>query len=74
VQWLCGISSRSVRGTRSVAVYCWVLVRDWYRNSGFVVVNRGPCLEQEQWLYSSVFRSVLSTIAVAVSNIMVRGC
>jgi hypothetical protein len=41
-QRLCGFQSRSVRGTRSVAVYLWILVREWYKGSGCVVVNRGP--------------------------------
>jgi hypothetical protein len=41
-------------------------------SSGCVVLNRGMCLIQEQWLYSSMSRTVLCTIAVAVSYIVVR--
>jgi hypothetical protein len=71
-QCLCGIESRSVRGTRSVAVDLWILFHEWYKCSGCVLVNRGPCLVQEQWLYSSVFRTVLSARTMAVNNIVVR--
>jgi hypothetical protein len=37
-----------------------------------VVVNRGPFLVQEQWLYSSVLQSVSSTRAVAVRYILIH--
>jgi hypothetical protein len=42
-QWRCDIESRSVRGTRSVAVYLWFLVLDLYNCCGCVIVNRGSC-------------------------------
>jgi hypothetical protein len=70
-QRLCGIESRSVRVTRSMYVYLWILVRKRYKSRGCVIVNRGSCLVQEQRLYSSMFRYVRSTSAVAVRYIVV---
>jgi hypothetical protein len=66
VQWLCGIESRSVGCTRTVAVYLWILVCEWYISSSCVVVDRGLCLVQEQLLNSSVLWFVFTTRAVAV--------
>jgi hypothetical protein len=65
-QWLCGSGSRSVLGTRAVAVWWWIAVRVWYWSSGCVVEDRGPCVELHQWLYSSGLLSVRGTRTLAV--------
>jgi hypothetical protein len=64
VQCLCVIESRSMRGTSSVAVDLWILFHDWYKCSGCVLVNRGPCLVQEQWLYDSWLSSVSGCVVL----------
>jgi hypothetical protein len=47
-QWLCVIESWSVIGSRLVAVYLWILFRELSKINGCMVLNRGPCLVQDQ--------------------------
>jgi hypothetical protein len=52
VRCLCGSESRSVLGGRAVDVWLFDVVRDWYQRSGCVVLNPGPCVVLDQWVYN----------------------
>jgi hypothetical protein len=50
-QWLCGSEPMSVLGSRVVAVWLFVVIHAWYKGSGYVLLNLGPCVGIDQWLY-----------------------
>jgi hypothetical protein len=41
-------------------------VRAWYLSSGCVVVDRGPCVVLDEWIFNSGLWSELGNTAVAV--------
>jgi hypothetical protein len=42
-----------MRGTRAMAVWQCIVVRDWYYGSGSILMDRDQCVVFEQWLYVS---------------------